>query len=102
MLFALKPDWEFQMLIQMIAKSELGEALIICGLEKKLTSLKICDFLSTSLTSWKVIGLLVFSEKYRRLKILRYNFDYGNQKLLIKSLFIFLLFLIVFLIVLMF
>ena len=71
MLFALEPDWEYQILTQMTAESELGEVLMTCGLEENLISLKICNFLSTSLTSWEVIGSLIFSEKYRRPKILR-------------------------------
>ena len=70
-LFSLEPDWESQMLTQITAESELGEALITYGLEENLTSLKIYDSLSTFSTSWEVIGLLVFSEKYGRPKILR-------------------------------
>jgi len=71
MLFALESDWEYQMLIYMTAELELGKALMTCCLEENSTSLKIYDSLSTSLTSWEVIGLLVFLEKYRRHKILR-------------------------------
>ena len=67
-LFSLEPDWESQMLTQITAESELGEALITYGLEENLTSLKIYDSLSTFSTSWEVIGLLVFSENMEGLK----------------------------------
>ena len=62
------PDWESQILTQITAESELGETLITYGLEENLTSLKIYDSLSTSSTSWEVIGLLVFSENMEGLK----------------------------------
>jgi len=55
----------------MTAESELEEALITHGLEENLTSLKICNSLSTSSTICEVMGSLVFLEKYGKPKILR-------------------------------
>ena len=43
--------------------SELDATLIICGFDMSMTSLKMCIYLKASLTSWEVIGLLVFSAK---------------------------------------
>ena len=69
MLFNLESNWESQILTQITAKLELEEVLIMHSLEENLTSLKICDFLSTSSTSWEVMDSLVISEKYKRFKI---------------------------------
>jgi len=65
----------FQMLIQMIDISDLGETLIILGLEAKIILLKMWFSLIIVLTTLVIIGVLVFSIKYGILMILRYDFD---------------------------
>ena len=59
---ALDINCKFQILIQMMAESELGEALIIFGFDTKVILLNICNSLNTFKMISKEIAWLVFSE----------------------------------------
>ena len=59
---ALDPDCESQILIQMIAESELGKALIILGFNTKVILLNIYNSLNIPKMISGEIAWLVFSE----------------------------------------
>ena len=63
MLFNFEPPWEFQMSTQIIAESELEEALMTHGFEGNLISLKIWDSLRTFSAIWEVISSFIFFAK---------------------------------------
>jgi len=58
--FALENFWVY-MLIQMIAMSDLDDALIILGLKTRITSLKMCIDLMINSTMLELTNTLVFS-----------------------------------------
>ena len=66
----------------MMAMSNFGETLIICSFETNAILLNIWFFLIIFSTTTDIIGVLVFSTRYKIPMILRYNFDYGKQETL--------------------
>ena len=74
----LVPFCMFQMLIHMIAMSDLGDTWIMHGLETRTMSLNKWLFFRTFLILSNEIQLFVFLLMYGIPTILRYNFDCGN------------------------
>jgi len=74
-----------QMLSQMTAMSDLGNALIICGFNASIMLLKICIYLITLLMISEVMEEFDYSETYGSPVIFKYDLDFGRQGLSMKS-----------------
>jgi len=73
----LAPFWESHMLIQMTAMSDLGDALIMRGLDANVTSLNRWTLLMTSSIWLQVIGVPLLV-RYCMPRIFRYDLDWGD------------------------
>ena len=74
---------ESHMSIQHTAMSDFKNALIIWSFETRMTLLKMCISLITSLIKLEAIGRLVFYNMYGRPEIFRYDLDLEMLELLI-------------------
>ena len=90
--FALLLLWTFQISNYTIIISNFSKLLMILSLEATIKLLKIWLLLMIVSTTSAIIGMLVFSRRYKMPIIFKYNFNCGNQGVLTLSELIWLVF----------